>query len=127
VIALISGAANVTAIVGAILVFHAPTGSGIAARFLAFDLVIAGAALMLALVRPLPTRANTPRRTTSRRQRADHRVRGVRTEAIPHRPGRGAGVRACDRARPRLRATFGVGADQLMRAASRQRSSVRVP
>ncbi|MES1193908.1 MAG: hypothetical protein ABUM26_06245 [Solirubrobacterales bacterium] len=49
VIALTSVAANLAAIIGGILVFHEPIGSGpvaIAARFLAFCLVIAGAALM---------------------------------------------------------------------------------
>lgn len=55
VIALTSVAANLSAIIGGILVFHEPIGSGplaIAGRFLAFCLVIAGAALM-----PAPTRA----------------------------------------------------------------------
>ena len=55
VIALTSVLANLTAIIGGILVFHDPIGSGplgITARFLAFCLVIAGAALM-----PAPTRA----------------------------------------------------------------------
>jgi len=49
VIALTSVAANLAAIVGGILVFHDPIGSGplgITARLLAFGLVIAGAALM---------------------------------------------------------------------------------
>ena len=49
VIALTSVAANLAAILGGILVFHEPIGSGaveITARFLAFCLVIAGAALM---------------------------------------------------------------------------------
>ena len=49
VIALTSVAANLTAITGGILVFHEPIGSGplaIGARFVAFCLVIAGAALM---------------------------------------------------------------------------------
>jgi drug/metabolite transporter (DMT)-like permease len=49
VIALTSVAANLAAITGGILVFHEPIGSGpieIGARFLAFCLVIAGAALM---------------------------------------------------------------------------------
>jgi hypothetical protein len=48
-------AANLAAIIGGILIFHDPIGSGapaIAARFLAFCLVIAGAALM-----PAPMRA----------------------------------------------------------------------
>jgi drug/metabolite transporter (DMT)-like permease len=55
VIALTSVAANLAAIVGGILVFHEPIGSGtlaITARFFAFCLVIAGAALM-----PAPMRA----------------------------------------------------------------------
>ncbi len=55
VIAITSVAANLTAIIGGILVFHDPIGSGapaIAGRMLAFCLVIAGAALM-----PAPTRA----------------------------------------------------------------------
>jgi drug/metabolite transporter (DMT)-like permease len=55
VIALTSVTANLTAIIGGILVFHEPIGSGpfaISARMLAFCLVIAGAALM-----PAPTRA----------------------------------------------------------------------
>jgi drug/metabolite transporter (DMT)-like permease len=49
VIALTSVAANLSAIIGGVLVFHEPIGSGplaIGARFLAFCLVIAGAALM---------------------------------------------------------------------------------
>jgi hypothetical protein len=49
VIALTSVAANLAAIVGGILVFDEPIGSGpleIGARFIAFCLVIAGAALM---------------------------------------------------------------------------------
>jgi len=57
VIALTSVAANLAAIVGGILVFHEPIGSGalaITARVLAFGLVIAGAALM-----PAPMRATT--------------------------------------------------------------------
>jgi drug/metabolite transporter (DMT)-like permease len=55
VIALTSVAANLAAIIGGILVFHDPIGTGalaITARFLAFCLVIAGAALM-----PAPMRA----------------------------------------------------------------------
>ena len=55
VIALTSVAANLIAIIGGILVFYEPIGSGalgISGRFLAFCLVIAGAALM-----PAPTRA----------------------------------------------------------------------
>jgi drug/metabolite transporter (DMT)-like permease len=56
VIAITSVAANLAAIIGGILVFHDPVGSGapaIAARFAAFCLVIAGAALM-----PAPMRAS---------------------------------------------------------------------
>jgi hypothetical protein len=55
VIAFTSVAANLTAIVGGILVFRDPIGTGpiaITGRLLAFGLVIAGAALM-----PAPTRA----------------------------------------------------------------------
>jgi drug/metabolite transporter (DMT)-like permease len=57
VIALTSVAANLAAILGGILVFHDPIGSGplaITARFLAFCLVIAGAALMPAPMRATP-------------------------------------------------------------------------
>ena len=57
VIALTSVTANLTAILGGILVFHEPIGSGptgISARFLAFCLVIAGAALMPAPMRATP-------------------------------------------------------------------------
>lgn len=57
VIALTSVLANLTAIIGGILVFHDPIGSGplgITARFLAFCLVIAGAALMPAPMRATP-------------------------------------------------------------------------
>ena len=57
VIALTSVAANLTAILGGILVFYDPIGSGapeIGARFLAFCLVIAGAALMPAPMRATP-------------------------------------------------------------------------
>jgi drug/metabolite transporter (DMT)-like permease len=57
VIALTSVAANLVAILGGILVFHEPIGSGplaISARALAFGLVIAGAALMPAPVRAAP-------------------------------------------------------------------------
>jgi drug/metabolite transporter (DMT)-like permease len=55
VIALTSVAANLAAIIGGIVVFHEPIGSGaleIGARLLAFCLVVAGAALM-----PAPMRA----------------------------------------------------------------------
>jgi hypothetical protein len=64
VIAITSVAANLAAIIGGILVFHEPIGSGpveIGARFLASCLVIAGAALM-----PAPMRA-APRRGLGRR------------------------------------------------------------
>ena len=57
VIALTSVAANLVAILGGILVFHEPIGTGplaIAARMLAFCLVIAGAALMPAPMRASP-------------------------------------------------------------------------
>jgi len=54
VIALTSVTANLTAIIGGILVFYEPIGSGaleVTARFLAFCLVIAGAAAMPAPMR----------------------------------------------------------------------------
>jgi hypothetical protein len=57
VIALTSVAANLTAIIGGILVFYDPIGSGpleIGARGLAFCLAIAGAALMPAPMRAAP-------------------------------------------------------------------------
>jgi EamA domain-containing membrane protein RarD len=57
VIALTSVTANLAAILGGILVFHEPIGSGpfaISARLLAFCLVIAGAALMPAPMRAAP-------------------------------------------------------------------------
>jgi drug/metabolite transporter (DMT)-like permease len=57
VIALTSVAANLAAILGGIVVFHEPIGSGVpatSARFLAFCLVIAGAALMPAPMRATP-------------------------------------------------------------------------
>jgi drug/metabolite transporter (DMT)-like permease len=57
VIAVTSVAANLAAIIGGILVFHEPIGSGplgIGARFVAFCLVIAGAALMPAPMRATP-------------------------------------------------------------------------
>jgi hypothetical protein len=60
VIALTSVAANLTAILGGILVFHDPIGTGalaITARFVAFWLVIAGAALMPAPMRATPDTA----------------------------------------------------------------------
>jgi len=59
VIALTTVAANLTAIVGGILVFRDPVGTGaleITGRMLAFCLVIAGAALI-----PAPVRAGRPR------------------------------------------------------------------
>ena len=58
VIAITSVAANLGAILGGIVVFHEPIGSGaaaITARFFAFCFVIAGAALM-----PAPMRASLP-------------------------------------------------------------------
>jgi hypothetical protein len=57
VIAITSVAANLAAIIGGVLVFHEPIGSGaleIGARLLAFCLVIAGAALMPAPMRAAP-------------------------------------------------------------------------
>ncbi len=60
VIAITSVAANLGAIIGGILVFSEPIGSGplaIAARALAFCFVIAGAALMPAPMRATPGRA----------------------------------------------------------------------
>jgi drug/metabolite transporter (DMT)-like permease len=57
VIAITSVIANLAAIFGGIIVFHDPIGSGaleIGARFLAFCLVIAGAALMPAPMRATP-------------------------------------------------------------------------
>jgi drug/metabolite transporter (DMT)-like permease len=68
VIALTSVAANLTAILGGIIVFHDPIGSGpleIGARVLAFCLVITGAALMPAPMRVTPRRASPPSRATS--------------------------------------------------------------
>ena len=68
VIAITSVAANLGAIIGGILVFHEPIGSGaleIGARGLAFCLVIAGAALMPAPMRTAPDTAGTPDRVTS--------------------------------------------------------------
>jgi drug/metabolite transporter (DMT)-like permease len=62
VIALTSVAANLTAILGGILVFHEPIGSGateIVARFGAFCLVIAGAALIPGPVRATPGSAGS--------------------------------------------------------------------
>ena len=58
VIALTSVAANLVAIIGGVLVFHDPIGSGapaIIGRMLAFCLVIAGAAMMPAPLRVNPT------------------------------------------------------------------------
>jgi drug/metabolite transporter (DMT)-like permease len=60
VIALTSVAANLAAIVGGIIVFHEPIGSGapaVAGRVIAFCLVIGGAALMPAPVRTAPDAA----------------------------------------------------------------------
>jgi drug/metabolite transporter (DMT)-like permease len=64
VIAITSVAANLTAIMGGILVFHEPIGSGptgITARLLAFCLVIVGAALMPAPMRTAPDAAGAQR------------------------------------------------------------------
>jgi drug/metabolite transporter (DMT)-like permease len=60
VIALTSVAANLAAVIGGVLVFHEPIGSGalaIAGRFIAFCLVIAGAALMPGPIRATPDTA----------------------------------------------------------------------
>jgi drug/metabolite transporter (DMT)-like permease len=60
VIALTSVAANLAAIIGGVLIFHEPIGSGpvaIIGRFSAFCLVIAGAALMPAPIRATPDTA----------------------------------------------------------------------
>jgi hypothetical protein len=68
VIALTSVAANLAAIIGGIIVFHDPIGSGapaIAGRVTAFCLVIAGAALM-----PAPTRTTPDAGSTTGRQQA---------------------------------------------------------
>jgi drug/metabolite transporter (DMT)-like permease len=68
VIAITSVAANLGAIMGGILVFHEPIGSGaleIGARGLAFCLVIAGAALMPAPMRTAPDTVGTPSRAAS--------------------------------------------------------------
>jgi hypothetical protein len=57
VIAFTSVTANLIAIIGGIIIFHDPIGSGalgITARFLAFCLVITGAALMPAPMRATP-------------------------------------------------------------------------
>jgi hypothetical protein len=72
VIAITSVAANLSAILGGILVFAEPVGSGavgVSARVLAFCLVIAGAALM-----PAPLRA----RSVSRRRSAVPMARPAR-------------------------------------------------
>jgi drug/metabolite transporter (DMT)-like permease len=64
VIAITSVAANLTAIMGGILVFHEPIGSGptgITARLLAFCLVIFGSALMPAPMRTAPDAAGAQR------------------------------------------------------------------
>jgi drug/metabolite transporter (DMT)-like permease len=68
VIALTSVTANLIAIFGGIVVFHDPIGSGppgITARFLAFCLVIAGAALMPAPMRATPDAASAPQPAAS--------------------------------------------------------------
>jgi hypothetical protein len=64
VIALTSVAANLTAIVGGILVFRDPIGTGaleITGRMLAFCLVVAGAALIPAPVRATDVSAGASR------------------------------------------------------------------
>jgi drug/metabolite transporter (DMT)-like permease len=71
VIAFTSVAANLTAIIGGIVVFHEPIGSGplaIGARFVAFCLVIGGAALMPAqhAEQREPDASTPPTVTTSR-------------------------------------------------------------
>jgi drug/metabolite transporter (DMT)-like permease len=69
VIALTSVAANLVAIIGGILVFHEPIGSGalaITARFLAFCLVIAGAALMPAPMRTTSEATDMPSQAPAR-------------------------------------------------------------
>jgi drug/metabolite transporter (DMT)-like permease len=73
VIAITSVIANLAAIFGGIIVFHDPIGSGppgITARFLAFCLVITGAALMPAPMRATPDAASTSSRATSQRDPA---------------------------------------------------------
>jgi drug/metabolite transporter (DMT)-like permease len=63
VIALTSVAANLTAIVGGILVFRDPVGTGaveITGRMLAFGLVVAGAALIPAPVRAMDPSSDAP-------------------------------------------------------------------
>jgi hypothetical protein len=68
VIAITSVVANLAAIFGGIIVFHDPIGSGpagIAARFVAFCLVIAGAALMPAPMRATPDAASVAVQPTS--------------------------------------------------------------
>jgi drug/metabolite transporter (DMT)-like permease len=80
VIALTSVAANLTAIVGGILVFRDPVGAGaleITGRMLAFCLVIAGAALI-----PAPVRATEEPSDPSA---------GARTEAAGSNPSRSSG------------------------------------
>ena len=66
VIALISVAANLTAIVGGILVFRDPVGNGaleITGRMLAFCLVIAGATLIPGPVRATDAGSDAPGET----------------------------------------------------------------
>jgi drug/metabolite transporter (DMT)-like permease len=72
VIALTSVAANLAAIIGGILVFHEPIGSGplqIGGRFAAFCLVIAGAALMPAHAEQLEPDESTPPTITTAQPR----------------------------------------------------------
>ena len=91
VIALTSVAANLVAIVGGILVFRDPIGSGaleIAARLLAFCLVIAGAALIPA---PSGPRRRLMSSRLGRAERGRERVGGLVAEdgeddALQRRP-----------------------------------------
>jgi len=71
VIALTSVAANLAAIIGGIIVFHEPIGSGpleIGTRSLAFCLVIAGAALMPAPMRTVPEQSARQATTSLERE-----------------------------------------------------------
>jgi hypothetical protein len=72
VIAITSVAANLAAIIGGIVVFHEPIGSGpleIGARVPAFCLVIAGAALMPAPMRAASDAASATAHTSPRHRR----------------------------------------------------------
>jgi drug/metabolite transporter (DMT)-like permease len=73
VIALTSVAANLAAIIGGILVFDEPIGSGpleIGARFIAFSLVIAGAALMPGHRAARRVTVDTPAKVTASQDRS---------------------------------------------------------